>query len=95
MELDDKRTNLGEFGRRDQLLMLRLGNEELEISEIGQQAYDLLLEDGTSIVFPEIVQELRDDLDQAAQLLQEERTDRFTQLFNKKLRPPSRICWML
>ena len=38
IELDDKRTNLGELSRRDNLIMLRLGNEELEISELGQQA---------------------------------------------------------
>ena len=85
VELDDKRTNLGDLRRRDQLLLLQMASEENEISEIGQQAYDLLLEDGTSIVFPEIVQELRDDLAKAAQLLQDERTDRFTQLIHKEI----------
>jgi len=85
VELNDKRANLSELRRRDQLLLLQMANEEMEINEIAQQAYDLLLEDGTSIVFPEIIQELRDDLAKAAGLLQEERTDRFTQLIQKEI----------
>jgi hypothetical protein len=85
VELDDRRTSLKDLRRRDQLLLLQLSNEELEISEIAQQAYDLLLEDGTSVVFPEIVQELRQELDKAAQLLQAERTDQVLQLVQKEI----------
>ncbi len=85
VELNDKRANLSELRRRDQLLLLQMANEEMEINEIAQQTYDLLLEDGTSIVFPEIIQQLRDDLAKAAGLLQEERTDRFTQLIQKEI----------
>lgn len=85
IELDDRRTSLNDLRRRDQLLLLQLSNEELEISEIAQQAYDLLLEDGTSVVFPEIVQELRQELAKAAQLLQTERTDQVTQIVQKEI----------
>jgi hypothetical protein len=85
IELNDKKTNLGDFKRRDQLLLLRMSTEESEISELGQQAYDLLLEDGTSVVFPEIVQDLRSDLDRTSQLLAQERTDQLTQLIQREV----------
>ncbi|MEM7457658.1 MAG: hypothetical protein AAF456_25235, partial [Planctomycetota bacterium] len=83
VELDDKRTSLGELRRRDELVMLRIATEEREISELGQQAYDLLLEDGTSDVFPEIVQVIREDLNRIAGYLEDGRTDELTQLVQK------------
>ncbi len=85
IELDDKRLNLGAMNRRDQLLILRVGTDEQQISEFAQQAYDLMLEDGTSVVFPEAVQDLRTDLQQVAELLFEDKTDRFTQLLQKEI----------
>ena len=85
IDLDDKKVNLGPLNRRDQLLLLRVATDELEISEVGQQAYDLLLEDGTSVVFPEALQDLRADLDRVAALLYEEQTNRLTQLLQKEI----------
>ena len=85
IELFEKQRLQGELRRRDRLALLQLAGEESEISELGQQAYDILLEDGTSIVFPEIIQELRGDLARVADLLQEERTDSITQLIQKEI----------
>jgi hypothetical protein len=85
IELDDKKTNLGQLRRRDQLIILRLASEELEIKELSQQAYDLLLEDGTSSVFPEVVFDLQADLEHASEMLQKERTDQYTQLVQKEI----------
>ncbi len=85
MEIDDKFTSLGKLRRRDQLVLLRLATEEAEISELGQQAYDLLLEDGTSEVFPEIVQGIREDLNKVSRFLESERTDQLTQLLQKDI----------
>ncbi len=85
IEIEDKRSNLGQVRLRDELLILRLATEELEIRELGQQAYDLLLEDGTSIVFPEVVQDLRTELASAADLLQSQKTDAYTQLVQKEI----------
>ncbi len=85
MELEDKRIHLGQLGRRDILTMLRLSTEEIEISELGSQAYDLLLEDGTSTVFPEIVQDVREDLVRVAQLLESEETGPLTQLIQREI----------
>ncbi len=80
IELNDKKTSFGRLRPRDVLTLLRMSTEEMEIRELGQQAYDLLIEDGTSIVFPEIVQDVREDLATVAQLLQTERTDQLTQI---------------
>ncbi len=85
MDLDDKKTHLGKIRRRDLLTMLRLSSEEYEISELGQQAYDLLLEDGTSIVFPEMVQQTREDLGRVAQLLESEQIGPLTQLIQREI----------
>ena len=85
IDLDDKKVNLGPLNRRDQLLLLRVATDELDISEVGQQAYDLLLEDGTSVVFPEALQDLRTDLDRVAALLYAEDTNRLTQLLQKEI----------
>ncbi len=85
IELHEKQRLQGELRRRDRLALLQLAGEESEISELGQQAYDILLEDGTSIVFPEIIQELRGDLARVADLLQEERTDSIAQLIQKEI----------
>lgn len=85
IDLDDKKVNLGPLNRRDQLLLLRVATDELDISEVGQQAYDLLLEDGTSVVFPEALQDLRVDLDRVAALLYDEQTNRLTQLLQKEI----------
>ena len=85
IEIEDKRSNLEQIRLRDELLILRLATEELEIRELGQQAYDLLLEDGTSSVFPEVVQDLRVELASAANLLQSQKTDPYTQLVQKEI----------
>jgi hypothetical protein len=85
VEADDKRNSFGNLERRDQLVLLRLSNEEAEINELGQQAYDLLLEDGTSVVFPEIVHYLKKDLERASELLGEERTDQLTQMVQREV----------
>ena len=62
MEIQDRRSVLEGLQHRDQLVLLRLANNEVEINESAQQAYDLLLEDGTSVVFPEVVADLQLEL---------------------------------
>lgn len=85
IDLDDKKTNLSRLLQRDQLNLIRTACEETEIAELGQQAYELLLEDGTSSVFPECVLDLREDLMRVSQLLETERTDQLTQLVQREI----------
>jgi hypothetical protein len=84
-DLDEKKVYLDRVRRRDVLGMLRLSTQEREISELGQQACDLLLEDGTSIVFPEMVQVIREDLGRVAQMLESEQTGLVTQLIQREI----------
>ena len=84
-DLDEKRRFLGNLKRRDILNLLRMSTEEVEISELGQQAYDLLLEDGTSVVFPEMVQQINADLNRVALFLQSEQTGPLTQLVQAEI----------
>ena len=84
-DIDEKRTGLNRVRNRDILGMMRLGSEESDISELGQQAYDLLLEDGTSIVFPEMVQIIREDLDRVSKMLDSEDTGQVTQLVQREI----------
>ena len=85
MEIQDRRSVLEGLQTRDQLVLLRLANNEAEINESAQQAYDLLLEDGTSVVFPEVVADLQLELTNASDLLTDEKTGSYTQLVQKEI----------
>ncbi|HWB12588.1 MAG TPA: hypothetical protein VG826_25405 [Pirellulales bacterium] len=68
----------------------RTHNEEIEAGRLSRQeraildeltgAETLLREDGTSVAFPEAVQELREDMEQVAARLAEAKVDQVTQL---------------
>jgi hypothetical protein len=52
----------------------------------AQQALDVIIDDGTSVVFPDVVEQLRDDLIGAGKLLTEHaRTDQYTQTLQKEI----------
>lgn len=78
IDFDKKRAD-GELARPDRLAVKKLGDDERAIAELAQQAYDIIYEDGTSVVFPEIVSQLRDDLVAVGQLLDTLKTDAYTQ----------------
>jgi hypothetical protein len=73
-QLDDKRVHLGNWAGRDRLTLLRSATEEAVIGDLAQQAYDLLIEDGTSAVFPEMVVDLQEDLMRVSSLLEADET---------------------
>lgn len=85
VEVDDRTRAIGTESRRERLLVLKLAAEEAGIAELGQQAFDLLLEDGTSVVFPEMVSAIGDLLQRAAGLLEENRTDHLTQMIQREI----------
>lgn len=68
----------GDLKRADRLALGKLGAEEVAIAEEAQKALTIIVDDGTSVVFPEIVTQLRDDLRQTGKLLTETRTDGLT-----------------
>lgn len=52
----------------------------------AQQALDVIIDDGTSVVFPDVVEQLRDDLINVGKLLIEHtRTDQYTQTLQKEI----------
>lgn len=83
--LDDKLVSLQQQSVRDRLILAELSTQQAELSELCQLAYDLLLEDGTSVVFPEIVAEVQTDMLQAAGLLKERQTGGLVQLLHREI----------
>jgi hypothetical protein len=52
----------------------------------AQQALDIIIDDGTSVVFPDVVEQLRDDLINVGNLLADNlRTDKYTAMLQKEI----------
>jgi hypothetical protein len=83
--VDKKRDADGRLPRSQRLRVAKLAEEERMIDEMAQQALDIIIEDGTSVVFPQIVQNLIEDLQSAANLLDEKRTGKYTQLVQQEI----------
>ena len=67
------------FTRADRLKLSKFGDEERAIGDLAQKALDIIIEDGTSVVFPHVVEQLREDLLGVGELLKNQRTDSYTQ----------------
>ena len=85
LELDEKQIATGTLRRSDRLALAKLASEENALAEMSQEAYDLLVEDGTSVVFPRIVEDLKTDLQQCTDGLKKQRTDSLTQLVQSEV----------
>ena len=85
LELDEKQIATDTLRRSDRLALAKLAAEENALAEMSQEAYDLLVEDGTSVVFPRIVEDLKTDLQQCADGLKKQRTDSLTQLVQSEV----------
>jgi hypothetical protein len=78
----------GEEGRLQPVLDPETKQEKLRIGLAGkaEQTLDIIIDDGTSVVFPDIVEQLRDDLITVGKLLTENaRTDQFTHNLQKEI----------
>jgi hypothetical protein len=73
------------LSRRDRLTLKKYVEEELALSEKAQQALEIILEDGTSVVFPRVVERIRDDLSRVSGMLEEERTGGYTHVMQKEI----------
>lgn len=74
-----KQTAAGKLTRGDLLGLRKLATEERELAEEANQTNEMLIEDGTSIVFPRVVANLQSDLLRLGDLLEEGRADEYTQ----------------
>jgi uncharacterized low-complexity protein len=99
--IDKKKTdNMGQLARSDRNALKSLGEDERGLQIIkqegqpdrvplafrAQQALEIILDDGTSVVFPDVVEQLRDDLITVGSLLADNlRTDSYTQAMQKEI----------
>ncbi|MFQ5730397.1 MAG: hypothetical protein ACE5KM_00425 [Planctomycetaceae bacterium] len=79
IKIDSKaKSRAGKLSRAERLTLRKLAAEERALSDEAQKALDVIIEDGTSVVFPKVVEHLRDDLKSVAKLLDEKRTGTYT-----------------
>lgn len=74
-----KRGDSDRVSRADRIKLRKLAAEELALAEEAYQTIDILVEDGTSVVFPRVVTGLKEDLEVVSKLLTDQRTDDYTQ----------------
>ena len=74
-----------EIELKDRKQSERLARREAKLTEITLDVADLLTEDGTTLVFPEIVQEIEADLRNASGLLERIETGALTQRVQKEI----------
>jgi uncharacterized low-complexity protein len=82
---EKKRQESGELKRAERLALGKVAVEEGALAESAQQALDVILDDGTSVVFPDVVGQVRDDMLTVKQLLESSRTDAFTHSLQKEI----------
>lgn len=75
----------GQLKRSDRLALGKVAAEELSLAEAAQQALDIILDDGTSVVFADVVEQVRDDLQSVAKLLDARQTDTYTTTLQKEI----------
>ena len=85
--LEKKRQEAGgELKRTDRLAVAKVAAEELSLAEAAQQALDIILDDGTSVVFADVVEQVRDDLQSVAKLLDARQTDSYTTTLQNEIK---------
>jgi hypothetical protein len=71
--------------RADRLRLSDLSAEEKVLAGLVETARQVLVEDGTTVVFPRIVEQLRDDMLTVHRLLGEEQTGPYTQALERDI----------
>lgn len=65
--------------RAERLLCSTISREERQLSQMAGHSLEMIIEDGSTVVLPRIVQAMHDDLLTIAALMDRRQTDRFTQ----------------
>ena len=84
-DLDNKKRSFGKFSRGDRLSLIKVKGMEKELAESAQLAYEILMEDGTSVIFPEIVTEIKEDLVRVSAMIGKQEVGRLTQIIQKDI----------
>ena len=101
VELEKKRSKAGgQLARSERNAVRAIGDDERRMEAVkseteakdsglagkAQQALDIIIDDGTSVVFPDVVEQLRDDLISVGNLLADNmRTDQYTTVLQKEI----------
>jgi hypothetical protein len=98
--LEKKRADVGELARSDRNALRAIGDDERRMDAVkseaetkdrglagkAQLALDIIIDDGTSVVFPDVVEQLRDDLISVGNLLADHlRSDQYTTNLQKEI----------
>ena len=78
-EVDKRRAGSETLRRADVILLGKVATEEQSLTEMASQALELIRDDGTSVVFPRVVQRMHGDLERVAKWLSNRDTGRLTQ----------------
>jgi hypothetical protein len=73
----------GELKRTDRLAVAKVA--ALSLAEAAQQSLDIILDDGTSVVFADVVEQVRDDLQAVAKQLDAKETGTYTSTLQKEV----------
>lgn len=76
--LDQKDRNT--WTRADDLLLTGLGRDQMSLADQNSEILRLLKNDGTTVVFPQVMGQVRDDMERVAERLQKNDTGAETQL---------------
>jgi hypothetical protein len=74
-----------QWTRPELLDVSKLSVKERELSVMAQQALDILVEDGTAVIFPRVVEQLRDDLMSTSDLIKAHKTGGYTQGLQREI----------
>lgn len=84
-DADQKARREPELRRADRITLRRLSQEEQSLAGMAQQALVLIEEDGTSVSFPVVVADMRENLKQTAVLLEGHDTGEQTQTLQREI----------
>jgi len=82
---EERQGDTGELRRAERITIRRLSQEETELSAMAKRALDLIEEDGTTVSFPVVVDEMRETLVQVAGRLEKQETGDATQRMQKEV----------
>ncbi|MBM4017190.1 MAG: hypothetical protein FJ288_02505 [Planctomycetes bacterium] len=74
-----------DWTRADRLRLADAAEEERLLADLVRKALEILVEDGTTVIFPKVVSQLADDMQNVHGLLAAERTDAYTQALEKEI----------
>jgi hypothetical protein len=82
---EERKGDTGELRRAERITIRRLSQEETELAAMAKRALELIEEDGTTVSFPVVVDEMRETLLQVAGRIEKQETGDTTQRMQKEV----------